>query len=187
MQSDTEKVQDSAEETLPCPAMEKYVKGRKGKENREGGNMGQGIWPTTHSSAPFPVTLLTAAFWQVLPGCEKITFPVDRIAMWVRLGWGQGKTAIHTLMMCNSATLKRSSQQPISQPFDGIPPSGNSTLLSVNYLPSPSRQSPLLVPKLVHYLFRNFFKFTVSICHLLRARGAPAATQCYRCGDNSRA
>ena len=122
MQSDTEKVQDSAEETLPCPAMEKYVKGRKGKENREGGNMGQGIWPTTHSSAPFPATLLTAAFWQVLPGCEKITFPVDRIAMWVRLGWGQGKTAIHTLMMCNSATLKRSSQQPISQPFDGIPP-----------------------------------------------------------------
>ena len=92
MQSDTEKVQDSAEETLPCPAMEKYVKGRKGKENREGGNMGQGIWPTTHSSTPEAGHGCILG-WQVLPppgregGCEKITFPVDRNVGWV---WDRG-------------------------------------------------------------------------------------------------
>ena len=65
--------------------MEKHVKGEGGKRERIRGREGEygsghlaNCTLRTLPSVPPSTPQATAAFWQVLQGCEKITFPVDR-------------------------------------------------------------------------------------------------------------
>ena len=135
----------------------------------EGGNMGQGIWPTARSLTPslagYPAAAapgysctLASVEGGGRRGCEKITFPV--------VGCTEpGKTG-------RSATLRH----PLRQTYR--PNSGQATtytlLLTTAQTPpfsSSSSSAPMHVSQSVSQRsISKFFKFTANICHLLLRR-----------------